>query len=383
MSEWVAVLAVFWVLWALDGVRLNPRRGFTAVGGGRGRRGAPGGRMRFSRLSLPGLWPHAWRIFTADVPLSFSPLGLSNRPAGTAGRPTEITVRVQAWRWEDVREIGVARGWIFVNGAAFCPNTGHVTGPQLLDLAREPIEIRTRRIRALMDSWLRPVQVRRRVRVLVGRTRLPVALSAIALLVWIAVSVYFGADIPSRLAPRWSEAIARVMPAVLAAVLGLHVAGVVAAWRSVRRLKAVTAHKRTSNLFSALMLPPQALRLRALAGEGFFRAQHPLSVALAVGGKVAAGPAFAVVADLRWPLEVTGEAGLSREVAGWFRTELAARIDRLLVSAQLTPETLFAAPQPNSNASCAYCPRCRDQFVPGAVTCPHGVPLVPLVCDAR
>src|SRR5262249_25387935 len=118
MSEWASVLIVFWVVWALDGVRVGRQRTFAMVGGvcARGR----GVRVGFSRLSMPGVSPAAWRATLPDVPLTLSPIGVSNRPAGSAGRPAEGPALAQAWRWEEVREVGVARGAIYINGVHFC-----------------------------------------------------------------------------------------------------------------------------------------------------------------------------------------------------------------------------------------------------------------------
>lgn len=373
MSEWVSVFAVFWLLWALDGARLAPRRLFTARG--LGRRAA----IVFSRVSRPGGWPGSWRMTASDVPLVLSPLGLSNAPAGTAGRPAEKPAELRAWRWEEVREVGVAAGWIFVNGARFCPDTGHVTAPQLLALARATPAEREKKISALLQRWLRPTHLRRRVRVLLGRTALVARLNAVSLVLLAGLSIYVVADVAASLPEVWSARLAGALPALLLGLLMLHVTAVVLAWRAVRRLRAVMPQKRGSTLFSALLLPPQAMRLRALAGEGFFPAQHPLAMALAFGRAAAREEmAFQTLADLRWPLVDEKEPPLAREIAGWFRRALEAQVGAAFAAAQISTGTLLAAPAPDAPASCSYCPRCRDQFVAGPAECPHGIKLLPV-----
>ena len=331
----------------------------------------------------------------ADVPLALSPTGVCNLPAGVAGRPGEIPPTIRAWRWDDVREVGVAGGWIFVNGARFCPDTGHVTPRELLALAKLAAPAREARLRGVMARWFRPVHLRRRARVLMARTRVVAALNAVLFVGMLALTVYVAGDFSARVPARVSAALANALPWLLLGLLATHVAAVVLAWRAVRRLKAVAREKRAANLFSALMLPPQALRLRTLAGEGFFPPQHPLAAVLAFGGERARREwAFNVVADLRWPMPVAAltptpllepaeaplpkrdpETAVAREVIEWFRTALERRVVPLLRAGGVTLEELLAAPRPDAPASCSYCPRCRDQFVVGARVCPHGIEL--------
>src|SRR5438105_14212169 len=104
MSEWNTVLAVYWALWAVEGARFAPRRIFHVTSGWRPRRG----NFHFARAIWLGVSPGRWRMITEDVPLSLSPIGISNRPAGVAGRPADSPRAAAAWRWEEVREVGVA-----------------------------------------------------------------------------------------------------------------------------------------------------------------------------------------------------------------------------------------------------------------------------------
>ena len=403
MSEWVSVLAVFWALWAMDGGRLGPRRIFTLVGcigwqrrsallqptlensaKGSARAEAPcisavRARVSYSRLSLPGWGPGSWRMTVEDVPLSLSPVGVCNRPAGATGRPAEQPLAMRVWRWDEVKQVGIAGGWIFVNGARFFPDTGHVTARELLALAQMDAPARENRIRGLLSRWLRPAHLRRRVRVLRGRTRASTALNVVTAAGFAILTIYIVGDLAARIPARWSAALGDAAPVVLLGLFTLHVMAVVLAWRAVRHLKAVRAEKRGANLFSAMLLPPQALRLRALAGEGFFPPQHPLAAVLAFGSARAQRErAFNVLADLRWPLPESEDTPLAREVAVWFRAAMEKKIVLLLGEAGIATEELLATPAPDTPASCAYCPRCRDQFVVGLAVCPHGVQLQPL-----
>jgi len=371
MSEWVSVLAVLWVLWLVDGAKLGPRRAFTFLPGWWWR-----GAVAFGRLSRPALAPGGWRIVASDIPLALGAAGVCNRSAGAAGRPAGGDAARQAWRWSEIKEVGVAAGWIYVNGRRFCPDTGHLTGPELWAIARaEPAE-RARWRAGLLTRWFRPRRIAWRRRLLVGRTRFIAALNAAVLAGVVVLTLYLAGDLAGRVPSRVGERVAQVLPwCVLGLALG-HGIAVVLAWRLLRRLKAVGPEKRRANLLSALLLPPQALRLRALLAEGFFPAQHPLAVALAVGSpRVRAELAFQVVADLRWPLDEATASALEREILADFRAALTAKVTAELAPAGLTPDGLVAPPAADSAGSQFYCPRCRAQFVPGRTVCPQGVVL--------
>lgn len=376
MTEWFSVIAVFWALWAFDGARLLGWRAFAFTGRLWRRRG----RMGFSRLSLPSWWPLAGRVVGEDVPLSFSPEGVCARAVGGVGRPAEQPAgAARAWRWEEIRQVGVAKGWLFVNHTRFCPATWHITGTELLAVAQAAPAEREARLRTIMSRWFRPAHLRRRARVLAGRTAWAAALNLATLVVLLAVSVYVAGEVGTRLGAKWNERIGALLPGVLLGALLLHVAAVALAWRAVRGLKAVRLEKRASNLFSALMLPPQGLRLRALAGEGFFPAQHPLAQALAwVGERSRRAAAFAAIADLRWPIHGAEDGPLAQAISGWFRANLATHVDKMLRQEGIEVEPLLAAPKRDTRLSCCYCPRCRAQFVTAGKCCPQGVRLEPL-----
>lgn len=382
MSEWNSVLAVYWLLWAADGVRLAPERLLYWRSGWR----QPGGVVDFERLSWLGFWPGHWRVAMPDVPVSLSPVGVSTRPAGAVGRPAEPLPLAQAYRWEEIREVGVAAGWVFVNGKRFYPDTGHLTGPELLALAQRPVAAREARIRVLLRLWLRPAHLRRRTAVLRARTATVVKLNVLALALMGALTLYLVTGTAAAVAADWAEVVGVWIPYAVGAWALLHLAGVVAAWRALRRLRPATAKadKRRSALSSALIFPPQALRLRALVAEGFFPAQHPVAVGLALAAPADREQwAFQAVADLRWPIDDGQDTPLTREITAWYRAALAAAFAPVFAAVGVKTEALLAAPVANSPASCTYCPRCRDQFTAGRVTCPHGVDLLPLVQPSR
>ncbi|MDP3070346.1 MAG: hypothetical protein Q8N18_08665 [Opitutaceae bacterium] len=369
MSEWASFIAVFWLLWAADGLRIARRRSFTVVGWRRAR-------AWFARLSLPGALPVSWRVTAEDVPVSMAPQGLCNRGTGEAGRPGEAPPVARAWAWDEVREAVVADGWLMINGVRFCPDTGHLGAAELLAIARAAPAAREARVRQMMRRWLLPAHLRRRRRVLIGRTRAVVVMNGASLAGLSALSVYVVADAAAQVPERVGGMVVTALPWVLLALAGLHFSAVIAAWRATRRLRPVGPEKRGLNLFTALLMPPQALKLRALVGEGFFPAQHPLAVLLAFEtGAARREAAFHTLADLRWPVGGAGDPPLAREIVAWYRGALRAEIESRLRAAGLDPEELLAAPKADGPASCAYCPRCGDQFVAGRRVCPQGVEL--------
>ncbi|MES2695302.1 MAG: hypothetical protein V4773_17635 [Verrucomicrobiota bacterium] len=376
MSEWILVLALFWAFWAIDGARLLGRRVFSLTGRLR-RRGRRGMRLGYSRLSLPAVLPHGARVVAEDVPLAFSPEGICNRPVGSAGRPAEEPERaVQAWRWEEIKQVGLAKGWIYVNGARFCPATGHVMAAEVLALTEAAPAVRERRLQMLLRRWFRPAHLRRKARVLEARTAWPAALNGWTLAILAGVTIYVGGDFAARLSAEKSARLADALPWILLGASAMHLMAVIVTWRALRRLRAVRPEKRSSSLMSALLLPAQALRLRALAGDGFFPAQHPLAAVLAFAGeRVQRAVAFDTLADLRWPIHGREDSPRAREIAAWFRAALEQRVRAELARAGVAVDELLAAPKPDTKESCRYCPRCRAQFRAGPEMCPHGVVL--------
>lgn len=368
------MLLVFWALWLVDGIKLPPVARFGVNGAGRR------ARLGFGRLLLPGWSPAGWRVVAEDIPFSLAPTGISNRPAGSAGRPAEAPAQATAWAWDEIRETGVQGGWITINGARFCRDTGHLRASQILGLARLSGPVRTARLGWWLQRWLRPAHLRRRAQALAGRTTMPVLLNALFLVLAVVITVYLAADGASRVTPKQAEAVAKALPFIAGYLVLLHFAALVATWRATRRLKVPGEDKRTIALFSAALLPPQALRLRALAGEGWFPAQHPLAFALAFAPKRECEElAFQTLGDLRWPIGEADDPPLAKTIAAWHRAELGKQLGPMLTAAGLDEAKLFLAPRADGPASCRYCPRCRSQFTTEAALCPHGVDLRPVV----
>jgi hypothetical protein len=373
MTEWASVLLVFWALWLVDGLKLPPAERFGIAG--RGRRA----RLSYGRWLLPGWWPAGWRTTAADLPFSVSPAGICNRPVGSAGRPAEAPARSTAWAWEDIRETDLKGGWILINGVRFCRATGHLTAGNILGLARLGEAARAARIEWWIYRWLRPAHLRRRARVLEHRTATAAMCNTAFLGLALAISGYLLTNAASRIPAAWAELLARALPLLGGYLLLLHLIAMVTAWRAARRLKAAGEDKRTAALFSAAMLPPQALRLRGLVGEPWFPPQHPLAYALAFARKrELVQLAFQALGDLRWPIGDSGDAPLAREIGRWHRTALAERLIPLLNAAGIAEQELFQAPMADGRASCRYCPRCGSQFTTEAARCPHGVALKPV-----
>lgn len=369
------MIAVYWTLWAIDGLKLAPRRTFALIRGPR----RFFARLHYRRWLPPSFSPFGWRIITSDIPLSLSPEGVTNLMSGSAGRPAERPVSVRAWRWEELDQVGVAKGWLYLNGQRFCPDTGHLRAPDLLALARLPPDHRAARIRRLVRSWFRPGHLQRRARVLAGRTRAAAFLNAVALAGTCLLSIYVAGNVADYLGEARAAAIAGVLPWTLLALLILHFAGIMLGWRALHRLRSADpSDRRGGALFSALLLPPQALKIRLLAADGYFPAQHPLAAALAFARQSDRQElGFNALADLRWPLASADTPAAAGAITAWFSAELEPQLQATLHLMGLTPATLLQAPEPDGPTSCLYCPRCRDQFTAGRSHCPHGIALQP------
>lgn len=375
MSEWAPVLAAFWLFWLLDGVRLPSHAAWAFLA----HRAGGAARAWFGHLHAASPSPLGWRSLAPDIPFALSPAGLANRPVGAAGRPAEAPTVAQALRWEDVREVSVARGWLRVNGRRFCAHTPHVNLADLRQLVAMDPAARAARIEWLLQRWLRPAHLRRRRRALLAHTRVAAACNATALALLAALTVYLVGDLAARLPAGWAERLSRTLPLGFGYLGLLHVLALFSLSRLRQRHPWPGTTAKDSPLLVAALFPPQALRLRSLAVEKAQPPQHPLACALAFGRpEVARELAFNVVADLRWPLGAGRDEPLATEIAAWHRARLAPRVQELLARHGIAMAELLAAPAPDGPASCAYCPRCRAQFVAAGGRCPHGVALAPL-----
>jgi hypothetical protein len=250
----------------------------------------------------------------------------------------------------------------------------------LLALPRLSPAAREERIRTIIRLWFRPAHLHRRVLALEKRTAFPAQLNTCVLTGLVVLSIYVVFDVAAHLPDPWSGRVAEMIPWLVLGLMAIHVAAVVSAWRAKRHLRPLTPEKRGAALFSALLLPPQALRLRALLSDGYFPVQHPLAMILEFchGKQRREAYAFNALADLHWPAGRLETSPLAREVAAWFRKTLEPLLMAQLAKAGIETATLLAAPQSDSPASCSYCPRCRDQFSSREGTCPNGVTLCPL-----
>ncbi len=372
MNEWASLLLVFWLLWLVDGWRLPPVARFGVTGWKRVR-------LHFARLLPPPWLPTGWSTVVADIPFALSPAGIANRACGAAGRPTDAPAAATGVAWTDIKEVTTKDGWIEINGRRFCRDTGHLSAKQLLELAREPEATRPARIVWWMRRWLRPAHLRRRVRVLLAHSSLAATTNVFFLAVALLVTAYLVGQITHRLTPYWAGVGGHLWGLFVIYLALLHLIGVVGAWLALRRLKAVQPGKRGSSLFTALLLPPQALRLRAVLADGYFPAQHPLAFAFACAKPAQVRTlAFDTLSDLRWPLGTTADAPLAQEIATWFRAELTKQLAPHIRAAGIKEAELFAAPVADGPTSVSYCPRCRSQFTAGRTHCPEGIALLPV-----
>jgi hypothetical protein len=383
MSEWWSLLAVFWALYLYDGLYVPRRRRFSFVSWFGGRRA----RAIYGRFHGLAPLPSSWRAWADDPPFALSPAGIVNQPVGSCGRPVEPPTFVRAWRWEEIRDVKTRRGWLIVNDQPFAPATPQLSAAELLTLARNcaarPAGARSDFLQSRLRLGLRPAHLRRCARA--GRLRS----SAIAQLntavgvLLLALTVYLIGDLSRFLPEAVGVQLGHALPRLLICALLLHVAAVGLAWSAERRARRKIPG-RGQQLFTAALLPPQALHLRAWLGEIWFPPMHPLAQAVAFSPPAELRAlATQTLADLRWPLPLPGDRDeLADAIAAWQRTQLTNEIEALLRNYGLEPAALLAPPPPDAGSH-AYCPRCGAQFVAGPTHCPRGIPLLPLQDCAR
>ena len=124
---------------------------------------------------------------------------------------------------------------------------------------------------------------------------------------------------------------------------------------------------------ASAMRSPESLLRHGLA------AFHPLAIAAALCTRprcaALAGPMLLALEHPK-PGELPGEPEACR-IDAWFRKKLRKRLDALLRRLEIDPMELLR-PAPPLGDSRSYCPRCRNQYVLAAGTCPDcgGLPLV-------
>ena len=381
-SEWWSILAVFWGLYLADGLRGGRRDRFHFHGWFASHRSANGRATQAAWFFIPPL-PGAWALTAEDLPASLAPEGITNWPAVSASRPPPLPDLVATWRWEDIQRVEDRAGHLWVNGQRFAPSTPALTAPALGALARElaPLSAaaRTARLQAWQSARFASARLRRRLRSALGRSRSLGFLNTIQTLLLAAVSAYLLFDGPARVSPVLADALARNLPAFLIAYAGLHLVAVTWFFRLHRRLYPAAGAERASVIFTALFVPPQALRLRLHLTARLAGGLHPLAVALAALPPSRVHPIAAdTLRDLTWPRLTARLPAAATAVVRSSCTLLAPVLTSALnrQSPPVSPDALLAPPVRESRAACAYCPRCGDQFTRADARCPHGASLV-------
>jgi len=292
-------------------------------------------------------------------------------------------VEVTTWTWEEVEDVRSHDGILWINGRRFCEATGHVKAHELRTIAKMNREARAVRISELMSGWFRPAHLRREATVFRAHTSNGMIINAAMLLMALAISGYVIWDGAGALPEHLAEGVADSLPLWIGYMFLLHIVAVVLVWVAHRRLVRAPKRRQSMSFFSALMLPPQAMRLRALAGEGFWSVQHPLAYILAfTRGAKRDQVAFQVVSDLQWPISNTDDGKIAHGICTWHRDLQLRVLDNVFENLGISSADLLKPPRPNSARECSYCPRCRDQFVIPHGKCPLGISLEPLICNS-
>jgi len=381
MSEWWLVIAAFWFWYFADCLKAGRTARFVLSRAfGRGNAG-----VHHEAIALTSILPLAWHVRTEDPPIAFSPEGLTNVPVGSAGRPAPAALQGLAWSWDEVRELAQKKGRIFINGQEFCPVTPFTTLASMRALI-DGCKNRTPEARAVwlagqVACWFRPAHLRRQRTVFLGRTGVLAVWAGFgwALSAVLSAYVLFGSMLP--LSAGLAAKLGQMLPLLGLYLIGVHFCIVVMGWRVHRRLLRKRGEARFNLLFSALLLPPQAYRLRSRIGAEFFQQAHPLAwLAVAAGKADFIEYARQTVADLRWPLSGARleRAELVASIGSWMHERIGGEVGRLLALRGVAEAELLAAPKRDSAGSCVYCPRCQSQFTNRTGRCPNGVELLPL-----
>jgi hypothetical protein len=382
-SEWWSILAVFWGLYLADGLRGGRRARFHIHG------------WKYSRSpaahATPAAWffippvPSAWALTARDLPASLAPEGITNWPSVSASRPPPLPDQVVTWRWEDIQRVEDHAGHLHVNGRRFTFSTPGLTAPALATLARELAPLchadRVTRLYHWHTARFSFQRLNRRLRLVLVRSRCLAFLNTLQVVLLAVATAYLLLDGPARIDSSLADALARQLPVFLAAYAGLHLIALTWFYRLHRRLFPRAGQERASVIFTALLVPPQALRLHLHPTTQPNDGIHPLATAMTVmpPSRLRA-LATDTLRDLRWPRHPASlpedAAAILRESSNLIEPVLLSSLNRSCPA--LTSDLLLAAPAPESPYACAYCPRCGDQFTRAGASCAHGIPLRPL-----
>lgn len=376
MSEWALLILIFWVFYGLNGFSWQRHARFYFGA----RLGRPQTNARLSSWSCFPPSPFGWRLKSDDVPFALAQAGIANIPVGAGARPVAIPPAPIAWSWDAITEVKHRGNKIWINGRPFVRATGHITVAEIKQISGAADTERSRLIARIMRRWFRVHRLRRLLRILVFRSETATSANLSTTVIIAIISIYILLEGSQYIPAEVATAMGQIIPLALMLSATLHLIACSSAWYQSRKLKRWGGSGATESIVSALLFPPHALQLRATLADKYWPPVHPLTTALALGSSQTRQElAQNTWRDLNWPLPVVEQ---SNETAAEFAREHRARIkplvEALLHEAGIFPENLERPPSPDSAKSCAYCPRCHDQFVRENGHCPHGIALKPL-----
>lgn len=415
MSEWGAVLVMFWALYLVDGVGAGRReRLFLSAwrGGLAWRRGwrfwrrAPrlgGWPARTASLAQASwffapAWPWAYAVALEDLPVSLTADGLVNRSCAAAARPPFQPDVPRAVRWEDIGKIATSGGWLTLDGRRFAPASEALDAAGLRRIAERLRPLAAKDRAAVITAWharrFSVTRARRRFAVALGRTRGLAFLNTLQVGGWAALSAGLLTEAFAPVSATGEVASWRQLGTpqgpwwmLIAGLVLAHGMAVWEAWSLHRRLHPERAEDRANLIFSALLLPPQALRLRAALMRPLARGLAPLAGALVAGRPATArAVASATWRDVLYPMRPATLPGFFAKLGDEATALVRPAVERALAEATagglggVMPAELDAAPGAAVGGKfgrgvCAYCPRCGDGFVRADGVCPQGVAL--------
>ncbi len=381
MTEWILIIVVFWGWFFADSLHASRRPRFLVSRASSCRRA----RAKFGAVLFGPPLPGAWQIAIDDLPYSFSPDGICNVSVLSASHQAPDDGTVRAWRWEDIREISQKRGRIRINGDDFCAVSSFANAASLQLFVQRCVALpsaeRETFLRNQLARWFRPASLKRRLLSVNRRTRDIATLGFVNGLLAALLSVYFLTDSPTIVGEQWAARIAAALPLLGGYFALLHVSSLVLAWRAHRRLRPRHHEERSRIILNALLMPPQAMRLRAQIIRHAFAPQHVLTWLAAAGRRDDfAFWARRALRDLRWPRALPPGARQSpvAHISAWMRQNGTLCVETIIAREGFLIETFLPAPRPDGPQSCLYCPRCLAQFTQQGATCPHDIKLLAL-----
>ena len=360
MTESQLIGVVLFVIYLIDGAVWLRHGSFLFVGGNRIKSASDGLGNQHGVVATLALWPPFGRSFQVDYrPFAICRdgvlLGAYERPAIVRRPNDREEIERRLIRWEGVAGVAARDRFIVFGDGSRVGTGGELQAIQWAEQLRGLADVDDERREQAIADYLREeldcegVEARfREVEDILAPVRWAGGLTLMTL-VWAAVwTWHYGAEYT------WRGTTVAVGAAVCWTIFCY--------WRASLKLGVGRLSDRLSNAVTMIVAPPCGVRAAEHLSRYAVQGRHPLAVAAVLLPKEEfLELARLSLADLRSPLPHHEPPAEWRGLLAGYRAALIEEIESMLQRLEIAPESLAAAPSPESELVSHYCPRCLQQ----------------------